>query len=80
MPNLPPHRPPLRYDVFVAPEKPFVAPEPHVGDPPAWDPAVSPANAEFPHARLPKRTLYNPDLGHFLWREGSDQCALLDIS
>lgn len=38
MPNPPTHRPPLRYDVFVAPEKPFAAPPPHVGDPPAWDP------------------------------------------
>ena len=26
-------RPPLRYDVFVAPEKPFSAPVPRVGDP-----------------------------------------------
>lgn len=34
-------RPPLRYDVFVAPEKPFIAPPPRVGDPPAWDPTTS---------------------------------------
>jgi glyoxylase-like metal-dependent hydrolase (beta-lactamase superfamily II) len=34
-------RPPLRYDVFVAPEKPFTAPPPRVGDPPAWDPTTS---------------------------------------
>jgi glyoxylase-like metal-dependent hydrolase (beta-lactamase superfamily II) len=31
----------LSYDVFVAPEKPFVAPPPTVGDPPAWDPTTS---------------------------------------
>ena len=31
----------LRYDVFVAPEKPFNAPEPQVGDPPAWDPTTA---------------------------------------
>jgi|SRR5215469_14467184 len=31
----------LSYDVFVAPEKPFVAPPPAVGDPPAWDPTTS---------------------------------------
>jgi glyoxylase-like metal-dependent hydrolase (beta-lactamase superfamily II) len=41
MANLPTHRPPLRYDVFVAPEKPFAAPPPHVGDPPAWDPTTA---------------------------------------
>ena len=41
MANLPAHRPPLQYDVFVAPEKPFVAPAPHVGDPPAWDPTTA---------------------------------------
>jgi glyoxylase-like metal-dependent hydrolase (beta-lactamase superfamily II) len=35
------NRPPLRYDVFVAPEKPFIAPPPRVGDPPAWDPTTS---------------------------------------
>jgi glyoxylase-like metal-dependent hydrolase (beta-lactamase superfamily II) len=34
-------RPPLSYDVFVAPEKPFTAPPPRVGDPPAWDPTTS---------------------------------------
>jgi glyoxylase-like metal-dependent hydrolase (beta-lactamase superfamily II) len=32
---------PLRYDVFTAPEKPFTAPPPLVGDPPAWDPTTS---------------------------------------
>ena len=32
---------PLRYDVFVAPEKPFSAPAPRVGDSPAWDPTTS---------------------------------------
>ncbi|GAA4261114.1 MBL fold metallo-hydrolase [Dactylosporangium darangshiense] len=31
----------LSYDVFVAPEKPFVAPTPAVGDAPAWDPTTS---------------------------------------
>jgi glyoxylase-like metal-dependent hydrolase (beta-lactamase superfamily II) len=31
----------LSYDVFVAPEKPFVAPAPAVGDAPAWDPTTS---------------------------------------
>jgi glyoxylase-like metal-dependent hydrolase (beta-lactamase superfamily II) len=31
----------LRYDVFVAPSKAFVAPSPRVGDPPAWDPVTS---------------------------------------
>jgi glyoxylase-like metal-dependent hydrolase (beta-lactamase superfamily II) len=31
----------LNYDVFVAPEKPFVAPPPTVGDAPAWDPTTS---------------------------------------
>ena len=35
------NRPPLRYDVFVAPEKSFIAPPPRVGDPPAWDPTTS---------------------------------------
>ena len=34
-------RPPLSYDVFVAPEKPFIAPAPRVGDSPAWDPTTS---------------------------------------
>src|SRR5258708_21128871 len=38
---MPTSGPPLRYDVFVAPEKPFVAPLPRVGDPPAWDPTTS---------------------------------------
>ena len=38
---MPTSRPPLRYDVFVAPEKPFTAPPPRVGDPPAWDPTTS---------------------------------------
>ncbi|HEY4462965.1 MAG TPA: MBL fold metallo-hydrolase [Streptosporangiaceae bacterium] len=38
---MPPHRPPLSYDVFVSPEKPFTAPPPRVGDPPAWDPTTS---------------------------------------
>jgi glyoxylase-like metal-dependent hydrolase (beta-lactamase superfamily II) len=32
---------PLKYDVFVAPEKSFIAPPPQVGDPPAWDPTTS---------------------------------------
>lgn len=36
-----PGRPPLRYDIFVAPEKPFIAPTLRVGDPPAWDPTTS---------------------------------------
>jgi glyoxylase-like metal-dependent hydrolase (beta-lactamase superfamily II) len=36
-----PSRPPLSYDVFVAPSKPFIAPPPRVGDPPAWDPVTS---------------------------------------
>jgi glyoxylase-like metal-dependent hydrolase (beta-lactamase superfamily II) len=31
----------LNYDVFVAPEKPFLAPPPAVGDSPAWDPTTS---------------------------------------
>jgi len=31
----------LSYDVFTAPEKPFVAPPPTVGDAPAWDPTTS---------------------------------------
>jgi glyoxylase-like metal-dependent hydrolase (beta-lactamase superfamily II) len=31
----------LSYDVFVAPEKPFAAPPPAVGDSPAWDPTTS---------------------------------------
>jgi glyoxylase-like metal-dependent hydrolase (beta-lactamase superfamily II) len=31
----------LNYDVFTAPEKPFVAPPPTVGDAPAWDPTTS---------------------------------------
>ncbi len=38
---MPARRPPLRYDVFVAPECPFTAPPPRVGDPPAWDPKTS---------------------------------------
>ena len=38
---MPTRRPPLSYDVFVAPEKPFMAPPPRVGDPPAWDPTTS---------------------------------------
>src|SRR3954470_9151655 len=38
---MPPTRPPLRYDVFTAPETPFTAPPPRVGDPPAWDPKTS---------------------------------------
>ncbi|HEV8190892.1 MAG TPA: MBL fold metallo-hydrolase [Ktedonobacterales bacterium] len=41
MPNLPTHGPPLRYGVFVAPEKPFSAQPPHIGDPPAWDPTTA---------------------------------------
>jgi glyoxylase-like metal-dependent hydrolase (beta-lactamase superfamily II) len=36
-----PSRSPLSYDVFVAPSKPFIAPPPRVGDPPAWDPLTS---------------------------------------
>jgi hypothetical protein len=35
------NRPPLSYDVFVAPEKRFTTPPPRVGDPPAWDPTTS---------------------------------------
>jgi len=31
----------LSYDVFTAPEKPFVGPQPAVGDAPAWDPTTS---------------------------------------
>ncbi len=31
----------LNYDVFTAPEKPFVAPPPNLGDAPAWDPTTS---------------------------------------
>jgi glyoxylase-like metal-dependent hydrolase (beta-lactamase superfamily II) len=38
---MPAGRPPLRYDVFAAPEKPFTAPARRVGDPPAWDPTTS---------------------------------------
>jgi glyoxylase-like metal-dependent hydrolase (beta-lactamase superfamily II) len=38
---MPATRSALSYDVFVAPEKPFVAPPPAVGDPPAWDPTTS---------------------------------------
>src|SRR6187200_314244 len=34
-------RAPLRFDVFVAPEKPFSAPPPRIGDPRAWDPVTS---------------------------------------
>jgi glyoxylase-like metal-dependent hydrolase (beta-lactamase superfamily II) len=33
--------PPLSYDVFVAPSKPFAAAPPQVGDPQAWDPVTS---------------------------------------
>jgi glyoxylase-like metal-dependent hydrolase (beta-lactamase superfamily II) len=36
-----PGRRPLSYDVFTAPEAPFSAPPPRVGDPPAWDPKTS---------------------------------------
>ena len=36
-----PGRPSLSYDVFTAPEAPFSAPPPRVGDPPAWDPKTS---------------------------------------
>jgi glyoxylase-like metal-dependent hydrolase (beta-lactamase superfamily II) len=38
---MPTSRPPLSYDVFTAPSKPFTAPPPRVGDPPAWDPTTS---------------------------------------
>jgi glyoxylase-like metal-dependent hydrolase (beta-lactamase superfamily II) len=38
---MPTTRSTLDYDVFTAPEKPFVAPPPAVGDPPAWDPTAS---------------------------------------
>jgi glyoxylase-like metal-dependent hydrolase (beta-lactamase superfamily II) len=38
---MPTSRPPLKYDVFVAPEKSFTAPPPRVGDPPAWDPTTA---------------------------------------
>jgi hypothetical protein len=31
----------LSYDVLVAPEKPFIAPPPAVGDAPACDPTTS---------------------------------------
>jgi len=31
----------LKYDVFVAPEKPFSAPAPRLGEPRAWDPVTS---------------------------------------
>jgi glyoxylase-like metal-dependent hydrolase (beta-lactamase superfamily II) len=31
----------LSYDVFTAPEKPFVSPAPALGDAPAWDPTTS---------------------------------------
>src|SRR6202008_4961443 len=34
-------RAPLRFDVFVAPEKPLTAPPPRFGDPRAWDPVTS---------------------------------------
>jgi glyoxylase-like metal-dependent hydrolase (beta-lactamase superfamily II) len=34
-------RPPLRYDVFVAPEKPLNSPPSRIGDPPAFDPTTS---------------------------------------
>jgi glyoxylase-like metal-dependent hydrolase (beta-lactamase superfamily II) len=38
---MPTARSSLSYDVFVAPEKPFAAPPPAVGDAPAWDPTTS---------------------------------------
>jgi glyoxylase-like metal-dependent hydrolase (beta-lactamase superfamily II) len=38
---MPTARSSLGYDVFVAPEKPFTAPPPAVGDAPAWDPTTS---------------------------------------
>ena len=38
---MPASRSALSYDVFVAPEKKFIAPPPEVGDPPAWDPTTS---------------------------------------
>jgi glyoxylase-like metal-dependent hydrolase (beta-lactamase superfamily II) len=38
---MPASRSVLNYDVFVAPEKPFLAPAPRVGDSPAWDPTTS---------------------------------------
>ena len=38
---MPATRSALSYDVFVAPEKPFEAPPPAVGDSPAWDPTTS---------------------------------------
>jgi hypothetical protein len=36
-------RPPLKYDVFVAPELPFIGPAARVtnSDPPAWDPKTA---------------------------------------
>src|SRR5260221_9204173 len=37
---MPATRSALSYDVFTAPEKPFLAPTP-VGDAPAWDPTTS---------------------------------------
>jgi glyoxylase-like metal-dependent hydrolase (beta-lactamase superfamily II) len=39
--TMPTSRPLLSYDVFVAPEKQFTAPQTTVGDPPAWDPTTS---------------------------------------
>ena len=38
---MPASQPPLRYDVFTAPENPFTAPPPRAGHPPAWDPKTS---------------------------------------
>ncbi len=38
---MPTSRTELSYDVFVAPSKPFQAPPPRVGDPPAWDPTTA---------------------------------------
>ena len=37
---MPTSRPPLSYDVFVAPEKPFTIPPSRFGDPPAWGAAA----------------------------------------
>jgi glyoxylase-like metal-dependent hydrolase (beta-lactamase superfamily II) len=38
---MPTSHPPLGYDVFTAPSKPFAAPPPRFGDPQAWDPVTS---------------------------------------
>jgi hypothetical protein len=45
---MPATRSALSYDVFVAPEKPFAAPPPTVGDAPAWDPTGWPRSTPVP--------------------------------